>query len=75
MSVKSFAAEAKHEPRRLTCGRCGAAFDCGSMVGHCWCAKEDFRLPMPVAGEDCLCPACLRKAAAKPPQRRAGSAQ
>jgi hypothetical protein len=30
----------------------------------CWCAAEDFRLPMPAdAGEDCLCPACLRKAA------------
>ncbi|MEJ0078075.1 MAG: cysteine-rich CWC family protein [Alphaproteobacteria bacterium] len=52
------------EPRRLTCARCGAPFECGSTVGHCWCAEEDFRLPMPAAGEDCLCPACLRKAAA-----------
>jgi len=50
-------------PRRLTCARCGAAFDCGSTTGHCWCAEEDFRLPMPVAGEDCLCPVCLRQAA------------
>jgi hypothetical protein len=54
------------KPRPLVCARCGAAFECGSTVGHCWCAEEDFRLPMPAAdsGEDCLCPACLRKAAA-----------
>jgi hypothetical protein len=53
------------EPRDLTCARCGAAFECGSTVGKCWCAEEDFRLPMPAinSGEDCLCPACLRKAA------------
>ena len=51
--------------RRLTCARCGAAFACGSAAGTCWCAEEDFRLPMPPEGstEDCLCPACLRKAA------------
>jgi hypothetical protein len=52
-------------PRLLACARCGVAFECGSEVGACWCAAEDFRLPMPAAGsgEDCLCPACLRKAA------------
>jgi hypothetical protein len=51
--------------RSLTCARCGAAFDCGSTAGACWCAAEDFRLPMPPAGstDDCLCPDCLRKAA------------
>ena len=51
--------------RRLACARCGAAFECGSAAGNCWCAAEDFRLPLPPAGstEDCLCPACLRKAA------------
>jgi len=48
------------KPRPLTCARCGAAFECGSTVGHCWCAEEDFRLPMPAnAAQDCLCPACL----------------
>src|SRR5262249_13688765 len=26
-------------PRRLTCARCGAAFDCG-LSGACWCADE-----------------------------------
>jgi hypothetical protein len=54
------------KPRALTCARCGAAFKCGSTIGKCWCAEEDFRLPMPPAGsaEDCLCPECLRKAAA-----------
>jgi hypothetical protein len=50
------------KPRPLTCARCGTAFECGSTVGKCWCADEDFRVPMPPAGsaEDCLCPACLR---------------
>jgi hypothetical protein len=48
--------------RRLVCSRCGAAFDCDP-AGSCWCKDESFRLPMPVAGEDCLCPECLRKAA------------
>ncbi len=50
--------------RRLACARCGAAFDC-KPAGGCWCAEEDYRLPMPTAAaEDCLCPSCLRKAAA-----------
>jgi hypothetical protein len=50
------------KPRPLTCQRCGTAFECGSAVGKCWCADEDFKLPMPPAGsaEDCLCPDCLR---------------
>ena len=50
------------KPRPLTCQRCGAAFECGSTVGKCWCADEAFKLPMPPAGstEDCLCPDCLR---------------
>lgn len=51
-------------PRRLACARCGATFDC-SLGGPCWCAAEPYRLPMPdAAAEDCLCPSCLRKAAA-----------
>ena len=51
--------------RKLTCARCGAAFDCG-LGGECWCAAATYRLPMPnaAAAEDCLCPSCLRKAAA-----------
>src|SRR6187397_2820314 len=77
MSVKHLPATATPEPRRLACARCGDAFDCGSAVGKCWCAEEEFRLPMPAAdsGEDCLCPACLRKLAATPPQPRGGSAR
>jgi hypothetical protein len=31
----------------------------------CWCAEESFRMPMPSDGSDCLCPDCLRKAAAE----------
>ncbi len=50
-------------PRRVTCARCAVPFDCG-LSGDCWCAAEPYRLPMTKAWiEDCLCPACLRKAA------------
>jgi hypothetical protein len=48
--------------RRLACPRCGIEFGC-DLSGNCWCDSEAARLPMPVAGEDCLCPACLRAAA------------
>jgi len=51
--------------RSLACARCGISFDC-RLGGGCWCAAEPYRLPMPDAGEDCLCPACLRVAAARP---------
>jgi len=51
-------------PRRLSCVRCGTAFECG-LSTDCWCAAEPYRLPMTTAWiEDCLCPTCLRKAAA-----------
>jgi hypothetical protein len=61
----TLAAQRTAEPRRLACARCGAAFECGSTLGACWCAEQDFRLPMPAAdsGEDCLCPGCLRESA------------
>jgi len=50
--------------RKLACARCGTVFECG-LGGTCWCAAEPYRLPMTnAATEDCLCPACLRKAAA-----------
>jgi len=49
--------------RRLACAGCGREFNC-SLSGSCWCGGEDFRMPMPVDGGDCLCPDCLRKAAA-----------
>ncbi|MPZ41030.1 MAG: hypothetical protein GEU95_23895 [Rhizobiales bacterium] len=56
-------------PRRLSCARCGAAFDC-SLGGRCWCASEPYRFPMPDStAEDCLCPACLKAAAAAQGQR------
>jgi hypothetical protein len=51
-------------PRKLACARCGATFEC-ALGGGCWCAAEPYRLPMTNATiEDCLCPACLRQAAA-----------
>ena len=49
--------------RRIVCARCGMTFDCGAGTNHCWCADEAYRMPMPAAGEDCLCPTCLRAAA------------
>jgi hypothetical protein len=45
--------------RTLVCARCGTAFTC-DLSGHCWCADEPVRLPMPPDGEDCFCPSCLR---------------
>ena len=51
--------------RRIACARCGATFDCGNggRDGGCWCADESYRLPMPGADQDCLCPQCLRRLA------------
>ena len=51
--------------RRLACARCGTSFECGADAGACWCMDEAYRLPMPDAAvADCMCPACLRAAAA-----------
>jgi hypothetical protein len=55
--------QASTDSRRIVCSGCGAQFGCNPK-GPCWCADEVFRLPMPVDGGDCLCPACLRQAAA-----------
>lgn len=56
-------------PRKLACARCGSVFEC-SLGGGCWCDAEPYRLPMSNAAvEDCLCPACLRKAAARASER------
>ncbi len=52
-------------PRRLTCARCGTAFDCG-LSTECWCGAETARLPLPTSGTgfaDCLCRDCLRAVA------------
>jgi hypothetical protein len=55
-------------PRRLACARCGKVFDCG-LSAACWCAAEDFRVPMPAGkADDCLCPSCLRALAAEQAQ-------
>jgi hypothetical protein len=45
--------------RQLKCASCGTEFSC-DVAGDCWCKDETLRLPMPVAGEDCLCQNCLR---------------
>jgi hypothetical protein len=54
--------------RTVTCPACGARFTCRP-GGDCWCAAEPFRLPLPAPAENaaCLCPACLRAAAATQP--------
>jgi hypothetical protein len=65
-------AEQRLPLRRLTCARCGSAFDCGSAAGGCWCMDEDYRLPMPdPAAGDCLCPTCLRVAVKAAKERTA----
>ncbi|MGB7257929.1 MAG: cysteine-rich CWC family protein [Pseudolabrys sp.] len=64
MTLPGQASAAPSAPRRVTCPRCGTAFDCG-LSGDCWCAAEPYRLPMPDdTAADCLCPDCLRKRAA-----------
>jgi hypothetical protein len=57
--------------RRLACSRCGTEFACNP-AGACWCAEETAKLPMPVAGEDCLCRDCLRQMAAQVSSRQTG---
>jgi hypothetical protein len=49
--------------RNLACAGCGTEFTC-CLPGPCWCREQEFRMPMPLDGSDCLCPECLRKAAA-----------
>jgi hypothetical protein len=57
-------------PRTLTCAKCGQSFGC-SLGGGCWCADEPYRLPVPEeAGQDCLCPACLRRLAQEQQQQQ-----
>jgi len=51
--------------RTVVCPGCGNRFTCRP-EGECWCMAESFRLPMPAdaATAECLCPDCLRAAAA-----------
>jgi hypothetical protein len=49
--------------RRLSCGQCGAVFDCG-LSADCWCASVPAKMPVPDEPvQDCLCPDCLRRMA------------
>ena len=69
------ASPAVNAPRRIVCARCGAPFDCG-LSPECWCAAKPYRLPMTKASiEDCLCPECLRKAAAALAESRRSAEQ
>ncbi|MGH9592784.1 MAG: cysteine-rich CWC family protein, partial [Bryobacteraceae bacterium] len=55
-------------PKTKVCGACGAEFSCTRMVGPCWC--EDVKIGAATLADlrarfsDCLCPNCLRAAAA-----------
>jgi len=61
---------AQTSSRRLACVRCNAVFECG-LSADCWCAAEPYQLPMTRAWlEDCLCPSCVRNAAALADSRR-----
>jgi hypothetical protein len=47
------------------CARCGAPFHCGARAGdeRCWCFEQP---PVKLAdAKSCLCPKCLKEAAAK----------
>ena len=52
------------------CSKCGAAFDCGGLIG-CWC--RDVKVDLETLAElkqkydDCLCPGCLRALAVPTP--------
>jgi hypothetical protein len=50
------------EPPRIACARCGVTF-VTDPLGDCWCLHVEVRLPMPTAGERCLCADCLQAAA------------
>ena len=56
-------------PKRKVCEACGKEFACFSPCGPCWC--EDVKLSSETLAElraqysECLCPACLKDAAAK----------
>ena len=59
-----------------TCESCGREFPCGAQDAECWCAKVAIG-PERLAilrehFERCLCPDCLRLAAATHDQSRSG---
>jgi len=73
-------ADARREVVRAptVCDACGASFGCGAGTGSCWCVEET--VPTDVLGalrdayDGCLCPDCLRAAAAGRPHSAGPSA-
>jgi hypothetical protein len=61
--------EKQGTPKVKVCEACGTGFDCFTPRGPCWC--EDVKLSSETLAElraqyrECLCPACLKDAAAK----------
>lgn len=55
-------------PKQKICEACGAQFLCHSPWGPCWCEKVELAnstlADLRARYADCLCPACLAKAAA-----------
>jgi hypothetical protein len=58
-----------------TCEACGASFTCGASTSACWCSSvkvsENVRADLQTRYDQCLCPACLERAAqSAPPANR-----
>lgn len=55
-------------PKQKICEACGAQFLCHAPWGPCWCEKVELSTSaladLRARYADCLCPACLAKAAA-----------
>ncbi|MGY8656845.1 MAG: cysteine-rich CWC family protein [Verrucomicrobiia bacterium] len=51
------------EPAKVSCPRCGAAFECGVAAGKssCWCFEKPRMADLPREFDSCLCPACLEE--------------
>jgi hypothetical protein len=60
------------ERAAATCPGCGARFGCGAAAGaeSCWCfERPPVAIPAELAAAGtCLCPACLDRLAAPPPE-------
>jgi hypothetical protein len=59
---------AANSPRQKVCEKCGATFDCHAPWGPCWCdevkLKTETLASLRAKFKDCLCPTCLKAAAA-----------
>src|SRR5712692_5919345 len=72
INSQTISSSPSREQRPKSCSNCGVSFTCGPTVGkpNCWC--EEFpRVSLAAdAGQDCLCPECLRRAIENLPQNQ-----